>query len=164
MLNNIMIRRAKEQDFASIWKIFKKIIAKGDTYVNRPQTTKSEAYSKWMDKTAKTFVAIIDKKVVGAYLIRDNRVDFGSHIANCSYIVDEECRGLGIGKALGAHSIQTAHKLKYQAMQFNFVVSTNKPAINLWQSLGFRIIGTVPKGFNHLQLGLVDAHIMFREL
>ena len=164
MSDQIKIQRAKEQDFISIWQIFKKVIAKGDAYVNRPQTTKSEAYIKWMEKTAKTFVAIIDGKIVGAYLIKNNRVDLGSHIANCSYIVDEDCRGLGIGKALGLHSIQTARKLKYQAMQFNFVVSTNKPAVNLWQSLGFRIIGTIPKGFNHLQLGLVDAYIMFREL
>jgi ribosomal protein S18 acetylase RimI-like enzyme len=49
-------------------------------------------------------------------------------------------------------------------MQFNFVVSTNKAAVNLWQSVGFKIIGTIPQGFNHKLLGYVDAYIMFREL
>ena len=49
-------------------------------------------------------------------------------------------------------------------MQFNFVVSTNTPAIALWKKLGFEIIGTIPKAFNHQILGLVDAHVMYIEL
>ena len=49
-------------------------------------------------------------------------------------------------------------------MQFNAVVSTNVRAIALWQRLGFRIVGTVPKAFRHRELGDVDIHIMHRAL
>ena len=49
-------------------------------------------------------------------------------------------------------------------MQFNFVVSTNTPAVKLWQQLGFEIIGTLPKAFQHAELGLVDAYVMYRFL
>lgn len=49
-------------------------------------------------------------------------------------------------------------------MQFNFVVSTNTTAVKLWQNLGFSIIGTIPGGFNHQQLGYVDAYIMYQEI
>ena len=49
-------------------------------------------------------------------------------------------------------------------MQFNFVVSTNEPAVRLWQQLGFEIVGTLPGVFRHPEKGLVDAYVMFRSL
>src|SRR5262249_17407426 len=57
-----------------------------------------------------------------------------------------------------------ARRLGFRAMQFNFVVSTNQPAIRLWQQLGFAIIGTVPGAFRRSQHGLVDTYVMFRTL
>lgn len=158
------IRLADEKDFDEIWRIFKKIIAGGDSYVNSSETNKSKARAKWMNKEAKTFVAEIDGKILGAYLLKSNQVGRGSHIANASYITDEKARGQGIGKALALHSIAKAKELGFHAMQFNFVVSTNIAAVKLWQSVGFRIIGTTPKAFNHKDLGYVDSYIMFREL
>ena len=163
-MSEIKITPATEKDFAEIWRIFQSVIVKGDTYVNRAETTKDEARAKWMSKSAKTFIAKIDGKILGAYLLKPNQVDRGSHIGNASYIVDENCRGLGVGKALALHSIHFAKEAGYKAIQFNFVVSTNSAAIKLWQSVGFRIIGTIPQAFNHKDLGYVDAYIMFREL
>jgi hypothetical protein len=49
-------------------------------------------------------------------------------------------------------------------MQFNYVVSTNTAAVNLWKKLGFSIIGTVPQAFRHQTLGLVDVYVMHRFL
>jgi ribosomal protein S18 acetylase RimI-like enzyme len=43
-------------------------------------------------------------------------------------------------------------------------VEANTPAVHLWQSLGFRIIGTVPDTFDHPEHGLVGLHVMFRYL
>jgi len=158
------IRLATAKDFDEIWRIFKKIILRGDTYSNDVETTKSRARGKWMNIEAKTFVAEIEGKIRGAYLLKPNQVGRASHIANASYIVDEEARGCGIGKALALHSISQAKADGYKAMQFNFVVSTNLAALNLWKSVGFKIIGTVPRGFKHKELGYVDFYIMFREL
>ena len=164
MALKIKISPANKENFDEIWRIFKSVISTGETYVNGDKTTKEEACAKWMNKSAKTFVAKIGDEIAGVYLIKPNQIDRGSHIANASYIVDENKRGFGIGKSLALHSISTAKELGYKAMQFNFVVSTNKAAVNLWQSVGFKIIGTIPQGFNHKVLGYVDAYIMFREL
>jgi hypothetical protein len=49
-------------------------------------------------------------------------------------------------------------------MQFNLVVSTNVRAVQLWQRLGFAIVGTLPRAFRHLRLGEVDAHVMYKRL
>jgi L-amino acid N-acyltransferase YncA len=60
--------------------------------------------------------------------------------------------------------LDEAKQQGYQAVQLNFVASTNKNAIALWQKLGFSIIGTSPKAFKHKQLGYVDVNIMHRFL
>jgi ribosomal protein S18 acetylase RimI-like enzyme len=50
------------------------------------------------------------------------------------------------------------------AMQFNAVVETNAHAIRLWESLGFKILATVPEAFRRPDRGLVGLHIMHRLL
>jgi ribosomal protein S18 acetylase RimI-like enzyme len=49
-------------------------------------------------------------------------------------------------------------------MQFNAVVETNEHAVRLWESLGFKILATVPEAFRHPQRGFVGLHIMHRFL
>jgi ribosomal protein S18 acetylase RimI-like enzyme len=79
-------------------------------------------------------------------------------------MVDPERQGHGIGRAMGLTCLDDARRDGYMAMQFNFVVSTNTPAVKLWQQLGFEIAGTLPKAFRHAELGLVDAYVMYRFL
>jgi hypothetical protein len=49
-------------------------------------------------------------------------------------------------------------------MQFNLVISTNAPAVHLWQACGFAIVGRLPGAFLHPVHGYVDALVMYREL
>ena len=49
-------------------------------------------------------------------------------------------------------------------MQFNFVVSTNTRAVDIWKTYGFDIVGTLPEAFDHPALGLVDAYVMYKTL
>ncbi len=49
----------------------------------------------------------------------------------------------------------------FHGIQFNAVVETNTAAVRLWQSLGFRIVGTVPEAFRHPAHGLVGLHVMY---
>jgi GNAT superfamily N-acetyltransferase len=79
-------------------------------------------------------------------------------------MVARDARGRGIGRALGEYAISWARAKGYSAMQFNAVVESNLAAVRLWQALGFQIIGTVPEAFEHVQLGRVGLHIMYRSL
>ena len=63
-----------------------------------------------------------------------------------------------------AHSLQHAKDAGFRAMQFNFVVSTNRRAVKLWQSFGFEIVGRLPGAFLHPHSGYVDAFVMYRAL
>lgn len=44
------------------------------------------------------------------------------------------------------------------------MVETNTGAIELWRSLGFRIVGTVPEAFESRAHGFVGLHVMHLDL
>jgi hypothetical protein len=67
-------------------------------------------------------------------------------------------------QALAGHVLAQAREDGYLAMQFNAVVETNTASVRLWQSLGFRVLATVPEAFRHPAHGYVGLHIMHRIL
>lgn len=160
----MQIRRAVESDFVAMWTIFHSVVATGDTYVFSPNTSREDAHVYWLNPEITTFVAELKGNIVGFYKLIPNQRDLGSHVANASFMVSPSAHGKGVGKAMGLHCLQEAKKAGYLALQFNFVVSTNKSAVALWKKLGFSVVGTIPKAFKHQELGYVDAHIMHRFL
>lgn len=159
------ITTASEQEFPLIWPIFQSIVKGGDTYVYAPDITAEDAKKVWFAPNFHTYIARVDGNVVGAYVIRPNHRDLGSHISNAAYFVSPEHRGKGYAKQMANHSFAEAKKHGYKAMQFNYVISTNEVAVALWQVLGFKIVGTVPEAHWHNKLGrYVDIHIMHRPL
>ena len=158
----IKIRKAKEVDIEAIWEIFRQVVKRGDTFAFDPEATKEDCRTLWVFPPVHTYVSELDNKILGTYILRKNQQGLGAHVANAAYMVHTDARERGIGKAMGTHSIRQAKKLGFSAIQFNFVVSTNLVAIQLWLKLGFKIVGTVPKAFNHSKLGLVDVYVMHR--
>jgi len=160
----ITIRKAEEADFDSIWRIFHEVVRRGDTYTYDPETTREQAHSIWMSGGHTTYVACVDDRVVGTYILKPNQPGLGSHVANAGYMVGEDGRGKGVGKAMCEHSLEEARRMGFRAMQFNMVVSTNESAVSLWKKFGFSVVGTLPQAFRHRELGLVDAYVMHRFL
>jgi len=158
------IREATINDHDGIWEIFEQVIKPGDTYAFDPNSKREDLPKLWFAPGMKVYVAEENGKILGTYFIKPNQTGLGAHIANCGYMVHPEIRGRGLGKLMFDHSWAVAKESGYRGMQFNFVVSTNRVAVKLWEKLGFKIIGTIPKGFNHQKLGYVDAYIMFREI
>ena len=105
-----------------------------------------------------------DDAVLGMYRYGPAMPGRGSHIATATFLVSENARGRGVGRALVGHCLQSARAAGFRAMQFNQVLGSNQPALALYRSMGFVVIGTVPKAFDHIVHGYVDAHIMYREL
>jgi len=165
----IQVRSTQEADREAIWHIFQAVIQSGDTYVYSAGTPREDLAKLWLAPKMHVYVAE-DKEtpanngILGTYILKPNHPDRGAHIANASYMVLPAAQGMGVGTAMAYHSLEEARRLRFRAVQFNLVVSTNHAAIHLWKKTGFRIIGTIPKAFNHQQLGYVDAYIMFQEL
>ncbi len=65
---------------------------------------------------------------------------------------------------MGEHALDEAKRAGYAAMQFNFVIATNTPAVRLWTDLGFEIAGTLPRAFRLPNGQLVDAYVMRQDL
>ena len=158
------IRLATEQDLDLIWPIFNEVVSAGETYAYATDTSKIQAKKIWLETPRQTYVFEDEDGLMGTYYIKTNQAGPGQHVCNCGYMVSSKARGKGIATKMCEHSQQVAIELGYQAMQFNFVASSNEGAVHLWTKLGFETVGRLPKAFNHPKLGLVDALVMYKWL
>ncbi len=159
------IRLATDGDWPLIYPFYAAIMAEGKTYPFPERQTLEEARPWWMEgPPGQTVVAVSEDVIVGSAKMGPNRPGRGSHVATASFLVDPARRGEGVGRALGEYVLDWCRSAGFASIQFNAVVEVNAPAVHLWQSLGFRIIGTVPEAFDHPEHGLVGLHIMYRPL
>lgn len=160
----MIIRPASKDDAAAIWAILEPVIRAGETYALDRDMCEADALAYWFGADKESFVAEEEGVVLGTYYLRANQAGGGAHVCNAGYMTGAAATGRGIARAMGLHSIDHAKARGFRAMQFNFVVSNNVRAAGLWQSLGFEVVGRLPKAFDHPAAGLVDALVMFRAL
>jgi L-amino acid N-acyltransferase YncA len=160
----IHIREATPDDWPAIWAMFRDAVASGEVFAYDEQTPEEVARKLWAEPPAVAFVAEEGGDVLGTYYVRPNQPGRGSHVANGGYMVARGARGRGIASMMCAHSLESARRRGFTAMQFNFVVSTNTSAIHVWEKHGFAVVGRLPGAFRHAELGFVDALVMFRQL
>jgi L-amino acid N-acyltransferase YncA len=160
----LLIRPARPEDHGPIWHILEPVIRAGETYPLPRDMTQEEAIAFWTGRDCETFVIEEDGHLLGTYYLRANQLGGGAHVANCGYMTASDATRRGVGRQMCEHSLDYARSRGFRAMQFNFVVSTNTRAIQLWQSLGFETVGRLPLAFNHPAHGYVDVLIMFRTL
>lgn len=159
----MIIREERPTDWPQIFPFFRSIVEDGETYAYPAALGTAEAERLWTGQ-GRVVVAVDGDEVLGTATMAPNRPGRGSHVATGSVMVDPARAGGGVGRALGRHLIEWATAEGFTAIQFNAVVATNEPAVHLWQSLGFRIVGTVPAAFDSRRHGLVGLHIMWRPL
>ncbi|WP_455409932.1 N-acetyltransferase family protein [Streptomyces hiroshimensis] len=159
------IRIASDEDWPGIYRFYSVIMAEGRTYAFPEGQTLEEARPWWMElPPGRTVVAVEEGEIVGSAKMGPNRPGRGSHIGTASFLVDPAYQGKGVGRALGEYVIDWSRAEGFRGIQFNAVVETNGPAVHLWKSLGFEVIGTVPDAFDHPEHGLVGLHVMHRQL
>jgi RimJ/RimL family protein N-acetyltransferase len=160
----MIIRSAGPFDADAIWSILEPTIRAGETYTLPRDMDREQALSYWFSTDHTVFVAEDDGEVLGTYYLRANQKGGGAHVGNCGYMTAAKASGRGVATAMCAHSLEYARSHGFHAMQFNFVVSSNLPAIHLWQKFGFATVGRLPGAFLHPSLGYVDALVMYRTL
>jgi L-amino acid N-acyltransferase YncA len=161
----VEIREARPEDWERIWPFFERIVAAGETYAYDPEMTPDQAREIWMvGPPGVTFVAADEGNILGSANAYPNRPGPGSHVASASFMVDPRCAGQGVGRALGERVLEWAGEEGFLAMQFNAVVESNLAAVALWRSLGFEIVGTVPRAFRLPDGNHVGLHVMHRRL
>jgi GNAT superfamily N-acetyltransferase len=157
------IVRTTEANFPQFWPALEAAIRAGDAFTIPADFTEAQARA-WWTSAPYTFAALDGADVIGGYYFRPNQLGAGAHVANATYVVAPHARGKGVAKAMGLHSLDEARRAGFRAMQFNIVVSTNKPAVRAWKACGFEIVGTLPGAFKHPSVGYVDAYVMYQTL
>lgn len=160
----MLIREAVAEDWPRIWPFWHRIVAAAETYAWDPDTSEEAARALWMAPAKRVYVVEDETGalVASAYLT-PNYGGPAARIANAGFMVDPDQGGRGIGRALAEHILDAAKAQGYRGMVFNAVVETN-PAVKLWTSFGFTILGTVPDAFEHPRHGRVGLHIMYKAL
>jgi GNAT superfamily N-acetyltransferase len=159
------IRAATDHDWPRIWPFFEATVRAGETYAYPLDLTLETGRDLWMaDPPGATVVLEDGGELLGSARMGPNRPGRGDHIGTASFMVAPEARGRGVGRALGEYVVQWHRDQGYRGIQFNAVVETNTPAVTLWRSLGFVVVGTVPGAFRHPEHGYVGLHVMFLDL
>ncbi|MGW1721437.1 N-acetyltransferase family protein [Streptomyces sp. NPDC002306] len=158
------IREATADDWPRIWPFWHRIVAAAETYTWDPDTSEQAARALWMSPAKRVYVAEdAAGAVVGSAYLTANYAGPAARVANAGFMVDPDRAGRGTGRALAEHVLAEAKAAGYRAMVFNAVVETN-PAVRLWTSLGFTVLGTVPEAYEHPRHGPVGLHLMHKAL
>lgn len=161
----IAISPAQENEFAGkIWPILESTIRAGDVFALPTDMSLEAARTYWFAPGNHVFIATANDGVAGSYYVRANAQGGGGHVANAGFVTVPALRGRGVARAMGEHALAHAKTLGFEAMQFNFVVATNASAVHLWRSLGFAIVGTLPRAFALPSGEFSDVFVMYRAL
>ena len=156
------IREFAAADWPQVWPIVCDIVRAQETFPYDPAMTQDEAREIWIEAPpGLTVVAAEDGRVLGTAKIGPNKPGPGAHISTASFMVAADARGKGVGGALCRYAMDWAREHGFAGMQFNAVVESNRSAVELYERLGFTLIGTVPGAYEHRVLGRVGLHIMY---
>ena len=144
-------------DAMGIWN---EVVREGVAFPQVEELTEREA-DDFFNSQSYTGVAVDNEtgEVVGLYILHPNNVGRCGHIANTSYAVRSDKRGLHIGEQLVKDSLATGARLGFTLLQFNAVVASNIHALHLYERLGFTQLGRIPRGF-HMKDGHYEDIIL----
>ncbi len=158
-----VIRPFAEPDWEQVWPIVREVVRAGDTYTYDPAMSEADARGIWVESPPGLTVVASHDRVAGTAKMGPNKAGPGAHVATASFMVAADSRGQGIGAALCRFAIDWARAQGYAGIQFNAVAESNVAAVTVYRRLGFKIIGTVPRAFEHPTLGRVGLHVMYLE-
>lgn len=142
----MILREFTRSDMDEMLLIWNEIVEEGIAFPQEETLELNEGIEFFSSQTY-AGVAEVDGKIAGLYILHPNNVGRCGHIANASYAVSSEYRGMHIGEKLVLDSMREAKKSGFSILQFNAVVEGNAPARHLYERLGFKQLGVIPNGF-----------------
>lgn len=142
----MIIRKYEDKDIPALRDIWNEVVEAGAAFPQEETLTPEQA-EQFFASQSFTAAAEENGEIVGLYILHPNNVGRCGHIANASYAVRRDMRGKQVGRQLVTHCLHQCRELGFRIMQFNAVVADNKPALALYESLGFKRLGVIPGGF-----------------
>lgn len=141
------------------------VIEEGLTWPPEIPLDEEEFENYFMVGSSFVLVAERDGAAVGCFYVKPNFIGRSSHICNGGFIVRKDLRGKGLAQIMGGIFLKTARQMGYVGVMFNLVYATNVASQKVWEKLGFKCIGVLPKAARlkgHDKL--VDAKMYFYDL
>lgn len=142
----MVIRKYEEKDLPALTGIWNEVVEAGLAFPQEEALDPAGA-AEFFASQSFTGAAEENGEIVGLYILHPNNVGRCGHIANASYAVRSDLRGKHIGRQLVTDCLKRCGELGFRVLQFNAVVADNKPALALYESLGFQRLGVIPGGF-----------------
>lgn len=146
-MKNIVVRKYGADDIPAMKDIWNEVVDEGNAFPQEEDLTDEGAKDFFAQQTYCGVAVGEDGKIYGMYILHPNNIGRCGHIANASYAVSLESRGLHIGEKLVRDCVVQAKAHGFGILQFNAVVTTNIHARHLYERIGFKQLGTIPGGF-----------------
>lgn len=160
----MQIRPTTPADHQTLWDMLRPVFRAGTTYAIDPGISQSDAVAYWTGADAGSYILQDGDQLLGTYYIKTNQPGGGSHVCNCGFITAPKSGGKGAARHMLSDALTRAKTAGYKAMQFNFVLTNNTRAIDIWTRAGFDTVGRLPQAFDHPEDGMIDALVMFKTL
>lgn len=143
----VSVRKYRNEDIDKMIRIWNEVVEEGVAFPQE-EFLDGESGKVFFESQSCCGVAVSEKgDILGMYILHPNNVGRCGHICNASYAVDSSMRGNHIGEKLVRDSIKQGKELGFGILQFNAVVKTNTYARRLYEKIGFKQLGVIPKGF-----------------
>lgn len=144
----IVVREYTDTDLQEMLKIWNEVVEEGIAFPQKEILNEETGKDFFASQTYCGVAADNEtNRVYGLYILHPNNIGRCGHICNSSFAVSSDSRGLHIGEKLVTNCLKQAKLHGFGVMQFNAVVATNIHARHLYERLGFKQLGTIPKGF-----------------
>lgn len=161
----IKIREYTKKDLPEMIEIWNEVVNEGIAF---PQDSPLDLSSAEEFFSSQTYCGVAEDiengRIYGLYILHPNNVGRCSHICNASYAVASDKRGLHIGEKLVLDCLNRGKDNNFGILQFNAVVASNIHARHLYERLGFKQLGTIPKGFKMSDGSFADICPYYKEL
>ncbi|MCD8325656.1 MAG: GNAT family N-acetyltransferase [Lachnospiraceae bacterium] len=162
---SIIIKKYADPYLTETMRIWNEVIEEGIAFpqMNLLDETWADLFFKEQTYTGIAVDSETDA-VLGMYILHPNNVGRCGHIANASYAVRSDARGLHVGEKLVCDCLEKARENGFKIMQFNAVVDSNIHARHLYERAGFQEVGMIPEGFLMKDGHYENIHVMYRKL
>lgn len=148
MEKGIIIRGYQTEDIEEMTNIWNEVVEEGVAF---PQEEFLDNITGTAFFASQSYCGVAENgeigEIAGMYILHPNNVGRCGHICNASYAVSSKYRGQHIGEKLVLDSLKQAKILEFKILQFNAVVASNFHARHLYERIGFKQLGVIPKGF-----------------
>lgn len=168
---DVLLRSAKEKDAEALIDYMKITAAETPFLLREPDEIsltieQEQAFIKAKKNSENELLLIAEtggRHIGNASLM--SAVGFKRYRHRCEIAIAlyQEYCGLGIGKAMLEMVLDIAKKAGYEQAELE-VIANNKPAIALYEKLGFQKYGTFPDNMKYADGSYVDAYWMMKKL